>query len=278
MPKTVASQLASTEQQNELQVVYLYEFTHMGSTYRYAAFEDFVFVGTTQYQPGAFTHDRGGGPDRDSIVVNAGLGPTWLRQYFLQYGIQPITVRILRAASSTPTQLNTTDTYVEFAGKVTNVLVKGGVATMTVTATGAGDKLAIPNNFYQPQCNWKLFGSGCGLTKSSYSVTANLYAVSRDNRTVTFPMSASKPNGWFEAGEIVIRGRSYPVNNSINNGDGTQTVSLAIWPIDVAVGDSITAYAGCTRTAACCNNRFANLANFGGFPYVPTQNPTLDGV
>lgn len=39
----------------------------------------------------------------------------------------------------------------------------------------------------------------------------------------------------------------------------------------VATGDTLRATAGCDRTAEACRNRFANFANFRGFPHMPGE-------
>ena len=41
-------------------------------------------------------------------------------------------------------------------------------------------------------------------------------------------------------------------------------------------GAAITLYPGCDHTRATCAAKFANLDNFGGFPWIPTRNP-FDG-
>jgi uncharacterized phage protein (TIGR02218 family) len=40
-------------------------------------------------------------------------------------------------------------------------------------------------------------------------------------------------------------------------------------PATPAAGDAFTVAFGCDHTRGTCQNRFANLANFRGFPFVP---------
>jgi uncharacterized phage protein (TIGR02218 family) len=66
-------------------------------------------------------------------------------------------------------------------------------------------------------------------------------------------------------------------------------VSIELWqPMSetVAVADAFAIAAGCDKQFATCKAKFANAANFRGFPYMPgndavvstaTQNQTLDG-
>ena len=36
---------------------------------------------------------------------------------------------------------------------------------------------------------------------------------------------------------------------------------------------TVTLYPGCTKSRAVCKNKFDNLNNYGGFPWIPTKNP-----
>ncbi|MFQ8433709.1 phage BR0599 family protein [Amaricoccus sp. W119] len=40
-------------------------------------------------------------------------------------------------------------------------------------------------------------------------------------------------------------------------------------------GDGFTLVAGCDKTAATCASKFANIANFRGFPHIPGQDTVL---
>ncbi|MDX2288548.1 MAG: DUF2163 domain-containing protein [Hyphomicrobiaceae bacterium] len=50
------------------------------------------------------------------------------------------------------------------------------------------------------------------------------------------------------------------------------TTTIEVWqpiPALMAVGDEIRATAGCDKTFATCRTKFANAANFQGFPHMP---------
>ena len=36
----------------------------------------------------------------------------------------------------------------------------------------------------------------------------------------------------------------------------------------------ITLSRGCSKTVSDCKNKFNNISNYGGFPYIPAKNPT----
>jgi uncharacterized phage protein (TIGR02218 family) len=46
----------------------------------------------------------------------------------------------------------------------------------------------------------------------------------------------------------------------------------------VAPGDAFVVTAGCDKTLATCRDRFANVANFRGFPHMPGTDFLLRGA
>ena len=80
-------------------------------------------------------------------------------------------------------------------------------------------------------------------------------------------------DGWFTAGRLVVTGGAdagFAVEVKLHRaGDA---VTLELWqalPEPVAPGDGFTVTAGCDKCFATCRDRFANAANFRGFPHIP---------
>jgi uncharacterized phage protein (TIGR02218 family) len=70
------------------------------------------------------------------------------------------------------------------------------------------------------------------------------------------------------------------VNSSVSANIKSAVVGVSLtlaYPLESApsTGDTFTAYWGCDHTQATCTNRFNNLPNFRGFPYVPAPTYTL---
>lgn len=80
-------------------------------------------------------------------------------------------------------------------------------------------------------------------------------------------------DGFFTAGRLnwtsgANAGLAIEVKQHRVDGD----VVLSLWqamPEPVVTGDTFTVTAGCDKTLATCRDRFANTANFRGFPHVP---------
>jgi hypothetical protein len=79
---------------------------------------------------------------------------------------------------------------------------------------------------------------------------------------------ATKPNGWFNAGYIEKGTERRMIIN--HAGD---TLTLLNPMAGLAVGDAITAYAGCKRDYSDCVSKFNNGERFFGFEWIPARNP-----
>jgi uncharacterized phage protein (TIGR02218 family) len=58
----------------------------------------------------------------------------------------------------------------------------------------------------------------------------------------------------------------------------TEGAALAFWlapPAPIEAGDAFTVTAGCDKRFATCRDRFANAANFRGFPHMPGNDHVL---
>jgi uncharacterized phage protein (TIGR02218 family) len=124
---------------------------------------------------------------------------------------------------------------------------------------------------YQKTCPHILYGRLCGKNKDDMAVSGTVLTIS--GSTVTVSAASSKPDGYFNAGMIAD---SAGVLRFITSHVGT--VLTLTRPLDsLSVGMSINLYPGCPRTTKACKDTFNNLANFGGFPWIPSINP-YDGT
>jgi hypothetical protein len=124
---------------------------------------------------------------------------------------------------------------------------------------------------YQKICPHVLYGRGCFKNKADVAIAGTVATIS--GSTVTVSAASSKPDGYFNAGMIAD---SAGVLRFVTSHVGT--VLILTRPLDsLTVGMSVNLYPGCARTTAACKDKFNNLANFGGFPWIPSVNP-YDGT
>lgn len=61
----------------------------------------------------------------------------------------------------------------------------------------------------------------------------------------------------------------------VSNTDSTVTL-LSLSPF--IEGEAVMLYRGCDKTLTTCRDKFGNLPNYGGFPFIPNKNPFNAGV
>lgn len=163
-----------------------------------------------------------------------------------------------------------------FYGRVADV--QGGRSKLSLTIKSDLDllNLQMPRTLFQPACSHSLYDGGCTLVKSVFTVTGT---VSGSGGTLTqFNTSLSQVDQYFTLGVISFTsGANTALSRSVKaylNASGQITLTLPL-PSAPADGDAFTIYPGCDKTAVTCLNKFSNLPNFRGFPYVPNPEQAL---
>jgi uncharacterized phage protein (TIGR02218 family) len=134
---------------------------------------------------------------------------------------------------------------------------------------------------FQATCDAQLGDARCGvdLEDSSYRAAGTVAAVLRDRAFVTAGLGGFA-SGWFALGTVewtsgANAGRPAEVAGHAQDG-GEVTVSLLEAPVrPMAIGDGFVIRAGCDKRLETCRAKFANVANFRGFPHIPGQDAVL---
>jgi uncharacterized phage protein (TIGR02218 family) len=133
----------------------------------------------------------------------------------------------------------------------------------------------LPRNLYQAGCLNDLYDSNCAVNRASFTVAGTVSAVGTgSNPTVTVSMASSVPARRCELGAVKFAsgqnaGLSRTVQGQPASGTSITFAFSRPFPFAIAVGDTITAAAGCDKAQATCSGTFGNLARFRGQPYIP---------
>lgn len=125
---------------------------------------------------------------------------------------------------------------------------------------------------FERACRHTLYSTQCGLSMSSYAVEGIIQGVSTVNLTIG--AAASYPDSYFTGGVVQsatgdLRFIVYHIGDHIK-------VSRVF---NTAIGNTLVLlYPGCDKSKNTCINKFNNVLNFGGFPYIPSKNPFVGSV
>lgn len=163
--------------------------------------------------------------------------------------------------------------YINFSGRVADMSVTRTEARMVVKSDLELLNIMMPRNLYQPGCQYTLYESDCGASRSVFGATGTVLSGSTASTINASGLTAA--SGFLDMGYIVFTsGALNGMKRTIKSGAPGQVVLINPLPFIPAIGDTFTAYPGCDKTMTTCHKKFGNLANFRGFPFVPVPETT----
>lgn len=145
-------------------------------------------------------------------------------------------------------------------GRVTLATALNLAAGSPISINGVGGMTAVngTTTFANPNA---------GKTAFDLPVDTTSYPAYTTGGTVT-PLGGT--SGYFDGGVITFTsGLNNGLSMEVTSYTTGQMVLVQPMPYAVAVGDTYSLIAGCDKTFPTCRDRFANVLNFRGEPYVP---------
>jgi len=162
---------------------------------------------------------------------------------------------------------------------------QGEIVTMNFSAIDRVKITAIPSESatnklgatlgYTRQCSARLYDKKCKVNRELYKLTGSILQL--DLRAIQVIQAATKQDSWFTggyieygigSGELEVRG--------IEKHEG-DTLTLLGGTSGLKVGLEINFYAGCNLIPDTCINKFNNILNFRGTPYLKGKS-LFDGT
>jgi uncharacterized phage protein (TIGR02218 family) len=205
----------------------------------------------------------------DNLEVSGALRSDALNEDDLAAGLYDgATIEIYRVNWATPSQS-------VLMRKGTLGEVKRGKSAFQAEIRGLMQALNQPiGRAYCYACDADVGDSRCGvdLTAATHVGNGTVTSVT-DNRRFVVAGLAVFSTGWFAGGKLTWTsgdnaGRAIEIKrHSVTSA----SVILEIWQApaeDVVTGDAFTVTVGCDKQFSSCKTKFANAANFRGFPYM----------
>jgi len=247
--------------------VELYTFTLGPDVFRYTSAEGTVTFAGTDYPSLPLKRTSSTqAKEQKSTAVRITLPATSdPAQPFI--AIQPsarMTVSVIRVQ---PDAVPATASIVMFDGFVSSIAFENDKAEMRCIPFNELFTRQIPRFQYQGLCNHVLYDSRCKIVSAGFKHTGTVLSVVGNEVTIQGLPSAGNP---FIGGYLEIPGASE--QRLILDQVGT-TVTVLFPFKQVISGGSMDAFQGCDHTAETCAQKFGNILNYGGFPFVPVINP-----
>jgi len=265
------------------QPVELYVFQRGGQVWRYTDRQRAITVNGFTYEPATITR----APQTDSaeearstITVTLDRAvPVVAALLQGTPGYRRTTLAISRF------QPGATDMAVIGRGDIASVRQKGETVEVTVSQIGYLLQLAVPRLTFQGTCNHTVYDPFCGIDPTPFTFTGTVAGVlapgavggSPDGYGIQFTVATSPAEfgdaDYFAAGYLIAGDQAaFVVSHTIASGTAL-LVLLGPLPPALILGASVLCVAGCDRSQETCIAKFNNLANFFGFPLMPTRDP-----
>lgn len=282
---------------------YLYEFSQSigGSTYyeRLTSFEDDLTYSANTFTSSHISHGnirRGVAIDRDAVQITAKFdAATMLGKLVTMKSELPVMLTIYQGDASGGAASNVTTLYV---GEVTKPALRGKIVTASTISGGSMFDRKLPRFFLQPGCNHALFSTGCGLVDTDWKFSAVVaatitagypYMVSLSTLARVTGATPTFFDDWFAGGWVEYGSGASTQRRAIMHSVQLTATTLEIYlrrDFDTvpASGATVYLYPGCDGRMETCKayaattnaeGKFNNFVNFGGHPFVPSQNPSL---
>ena len=165
-----------------------------------------------------------------------------------------------------------TGTIKKMVGGVADVGVTRDLITFAINSRLELLNQNLPRNLYQATCMNTLYDTSCALVKSSFQTAAT---VTTGSTAGVIYANLSQATGYFNLGTITFTsglnsGISRTIKTATQGSPGVVTL-IAGFPSTPSPGDTFYIYPGCDKTMQSCINKFKNLSNFRGFPFLPQQ-------
>lgn len=166
-----------------------------------------------------------------------------------------------------------------FKGRIVSCEFKGYQATLNCEPIFSRLKIPGLRMVYDVMCPYALYSTGCGADKATFSRTATATAIDSRNILLTISTGDTILPDWLESG--ILKGGLFAcgsVKRMIVDTPATGKLTL-MHPIYGSIKhQSCTVSLGCEHTLTECKTKFNNVANYGGFPWIPDKNPYSDNV
>jgi uncharacterized phage protein (TIGR02218 family) len=161
------------------------------------------------------------------------------------------------------------ETQLVFLGQILAVSVKGPQAQ----ATCKGIEYLLQNpalkDWYQPECNHTVFSAGCGLDANTYKISPTI-TLDATETILTAAAFGAEADGYWTMGKVTFGDDVRYITAHSGN-----SITLMNKFADLETSDTVEVTPGCDGSVDTCKDKYDNLINFLGFPFVPIDNPAM---
>lgn len=150
--------------------------------------------------------------------------------------------------------------------------VKYSNTNFSLAIASLGSKTSkIIGNCYSPGCRAMFADQYCKINKELYSFEGEVSSLAEEGNIV-IDVKRNEPDHYFSGGVFELyNGKKY---NILSFYEG-KIILDSVFNLKLAPGDKYRITAGCNKTLEHCINKFSNVINFRGEPFIPNRHKLL---
>lgn len=246
--------------------VELYEFAQGQKKWLFTNHEDSIVRQNWTYVPSSIHRSsvkQNTDVFKNALTLTFPRGDSFASQFITSVPDQSTTVTVFRG------HLGDADgDYVTYwKGRITSAKTSGNQVSMECESVFTSIRRPGLRARYEYTCRHTLYLKGCNVARETYKMEGSVLSIA-NNVDVTVQGAATKPNGYFTGGMLIA-----PDGNQrfiIAHTSDLLTISRPL--TSLANGQTVKIYPGCDHLKETCNNKFGNILNYGGFPWIPTDS------
>lgn len=244
--------------------VELYEFRRGALVWRYTTADRDYTQDFQLYQRAAIRRsgiEQGSELNRSNLRLTVDAALDLLEQYRAGPTMDPVTLTLRQVHEGDG------QAVVIWTGRILSVAPwRNGQADLVLEPVYTALRRNGLRRMYQRQCPHVLYSGACGVNPAQFRVEGVVGGIS--GAEVTVGAAATFPVGWFDGGilEWEVAPATYERRFIIAHSGATLT--LQTQPLGLQFGGAVRLLPGCDHSTTNCGQKFGNLPNYGGMPYL----------
>lgn len=252
--------------------IYLYEFRLNDQYWRYTSAATSISINGYMWQPTGIADDgikQTGDTSVDALNITMPISSDVVGLFIGTPPINPLFITIRHC------HFGDEEAAVCYVGEVAdvneNTPVTAVVTCNTMSASLERNGLRLS---YSRSCPYAVYDQDCKVNKEAFRYDGTIQTVG--GSSITVPGVQAFGDKWFAGGWLEWYDPKRGVERRAIQAHVGNQLKIFGTVSGLAGGLVIKIYPGCPRTTAACDEKFNNMANYGGVPSMPDRSP-FDG-
>lgn len=261
--------LADEQSVHNSEPIELYDFTRGASRFPYTSAAEDILFNSSIFTATAMERSKiedSGELGRSSITVTMPRDTAFLIDYLVSPPSEVTTLTLYRKHRHD----DDASAVIIWIGRLLNLNWLDSTVELECEPVFTSIRRLGLRRQYSRSCTHALYSNKCGVNNTAYKLTGQVIGLS--SNVVSVNLAGSHDDNYYSGGYVQWDYQGRKEKKMILSQIGT-SLTLGGFPVGLVGGDTVEIFPGCNHTMAACNDKFNNVLNYGGQPFIPVKNP-----